>query len=109
MDKTNKELSQKFEAYSIMGKERMYNMIKCTNMQQAVNRINTFINNSKRKNIEIFFKYGFYLKLSKIIDNNNRLFLDIHTAGFDGKLPFLEAIDWIKWTLLDYQGNEILD
>lgn len=82
--------------------------MKCKTMSSAINNINKFLNNPKKKTIIVYYnEYGLYLKILKIFDKNN-LFLEIHTSGFDGKLSFKEAIEWIKMELLDSKVNGFL-
>ena len=63
--------------------------------------------NSKNRKKEIFFGDGYFLSVKKRI-KKGELFLEIHTSGYDGTLAFSEAIDWIKWTLIDYKSNNII-
>ena len=40
--------------------------------------------------------------------DNGVCYLDISTSGYDGHLTQADAIEWIKWTLLDYESNGYL-
>ena len=70
---------------------------------QDFNSFLTSIANEK----EFRFKDGFYLKVKKHIKNGLQ-FLEIHTSGYDDTLKIADAIEWIKWTVLDYQANGIM-
>lgn len=62
-------------------------------------------NTTKEK--EFRFKDGFFLKVKKRIKKGVQ-YLEIHTSGYDDTMEIKEAIEWIKWTLLDYQANGII-
>lgn len=72
----------------------------------AIKRINDFLRSSKR-DYELRFKDGFFVKLKKHVKNKES-FLEIHTSGYDDTLPIKEAIEWLQWTLYDYKANGIL-
>ena len=71
----------------------------------AVRAINAYLT-GKGKTIDIKFSAGFYMRLKKRIIRGAQ-FLEIHTSGYDGTLPINDALEWIKWTLLDYRANNI--
>lgn len=75
-------------------------------MKEAVEQINKFLSNTVQGK-ELRFKDGFFLKLKKHVKDGKQ-FLEIHTSGYDDTLEIKEALEWIKWTLFDYQANCIL-
>ena len=75
-------------------------------MEKTVKNINDFLK-SGRKTTELKFKYGYFLKIKKNISGDRKT-LDIHTPGYDGEMEIKEALDWILWTLLDYNANGLL-
>lgn len=75
-------------------------------MKEAVEQINKFLSNTVQEK-ELRFKDGFFLKLKKHVKDGKQ-FLEIHTSGYDDTLEIKEALEWIKWTLFDYQANCIL-
>ena len=77
------------------------NIIK--SIDKATEIINNFLKSNK-KEIEIRLDDGLFLKVIKHI-NDNKKDLEIHTSGFDGTLEAKEAIDWIKWELIDLKAN----
>lgn len=78
--------------------------VKC--MEKYIEKINKFLNAST-KSLNLRFKDGMFMELKKHVKSGNR-FLEIHTSGYDGMLEISEALDWIKWTLLDYSANGFL-
>lgn len=74
--------------------------------EEIINILLDFFNSKHRKK-EIFFGNGYFISIQKRI-KKGAAFLEIHTSGFDGTLPVDEAIDWIKWTLIDYKSNNII-
>lgn len=77
------------------------NIIK--SIDKAAEIINNFLTSNK-KETELRFVDGLFLKIKKHIDSNKKE-LEIHTSGYDGTLEVKEAIDWIKWELIDYKAN----
>ena len=77
------------------------NIIK--SIEKAIDKTNSFLASDK-KEIELRFVDGLFLKIKKHIDSNKKE-LEIHTSGYDGTLEVKEAIDWIKWELIDYKAN----
>lgn len=57
----------------------------------AMKRINEFLKSSKRE-YELRFNDGFFVKLKKHIKNKEQ-FLEIHTSGYGDTLPAYEAIE----------------
>ena len=66
-------------------------------------KINEFLAGSKTE-IILRFAYGYYIKLKKHI-KKSAPYIEIHTSGYDDTLPAKEAIEWLKWELLDRAAN----
>lgn len=80
------------------------NIIKSFN--QALEITNKFLTSNK-KEVELRFQDGLFLKVIKHIKDNKQE-LEIHTSGYDGTLEVNEAIDWIKWELMDLKANRVI-
>ena len=80
-------------------------MIK--SITEAANRINDFLK-SKHTSISLRFREGYYITLKKHIKGAEQ-YLEIHTSGYDDTLSIDEAINWLKWELLDRKANGILE
>ena len=76
------------------------------NINEIVKSINVFLNNTTKEK-EMLFKKGQYLKLIKHTKKGKK-FIEIHTSGYDDILEIEEAIEWIKWELLDLQANNFI-
>ncbi len=72
----------------------------------VVETINKFLLSAKRE-IELQFEGGFFMKLKKHTQNGSN-FLEIHTSGYDETLPMEKAIEWVKWELYDCKANGII-
>lgn len=75
-------------------------------MESVINELNKFLS-SKYTEKDFLFSEGFFLKLKKHIKKGIP-FLEIHTSGYDDTLEATEALEWIKWTLFDYEANGIV-
>ena len=75
-------------------------------MHDIMKSVISFIQSANAEK-EWIFKNGMYLKLKKQADKGV-CYLDISTSGYDGQLEQEDAIEWIKWTLLDYESNGYL-
>ena len=75
-------------------------------METIIQDINKFLQNTVKEK-EFTFNDGCFLKLKKHIKKGVP-FIEIHTSGYDDILEANEGIDWIKWTLFDYQANGII-
>lgn len=75
-------------------------------INDVAKEIDNFLNSGK-KEIEVLFGNGFFIKLKKR-SKSKIPHLEIHTSGFDGVIELEEAIDWISWELLDCKANNIL-
>lgn len=75
-------------------------------MNTIIQDFNKFLQNTTKEK-EFHFKDGFFLKVKKHIKKGTQ-FLEIHTSGYDDTLEMKEAIEWIKWELIDLQANEII-
>ena len=80
------------------------NIIK--SIEKAIDKTNSFLASDK-KEIELRFVDGLFLKVRKHITENKQE-LEIHTSGFDGIMEIKEAIEWIKWELIDLKANGII-
>ena len=80
------------------------NIIK--SIKKSVEQTNNFLTSDK-KEIELRFVDGLFLKIRKHITENKQE-LEIHTSGFDGIMEIKEAIEWIKWELIDLKANGII-
>lgn len=80
------------------------NVIKSIN--KTANIINKFLTSDK-KEIELKFIDGLFLKIIKHITEDKQE-LEIHTSGYDGIMESKEAIEWIKWELLDLKANGVI-
>ena len=78
-----------------------------TGITEAANKINEFLK-SKHASVSLSFREGYYITLKKHI-KDDKPYLEIHTSGYDDTLPIDEAIDWLKWELLDRKANGILE
>lgn len=76
-------------------------------MGNIIADFNKFLKSTVREKV-FTFKDGFFLQLKKHT-KNGKIFLEIHTSGYDDMLEISEAIEWIKWTLFDYKANGIID
>ena len=81
-------------------------MTKTISFEQAASGINEFLT-SNEKSFEMRFNGGFFIKLKKHIKSGNP-FLEIHTSGYDDTLSAAEAIEWLKWELIDRRANGII-
>ena len=72
-------------------------------IEQATNEINQFLKSDKI-DAEMRFVQGYFIKLRKHI-KNGLPFLEIHTSGYDDTLTVTEAIEWLKWELIDRRAN----
>ena len=72
-------------------------------IEQAANEINQFLK-SKKTDVEMRFVQGYFIKLKKHI-KEGLPFIEIHTSGYDDTLTATEAIDWLKWELIDRRAN----
>lgn len=73
---------------------------------KAVENVDSFlVSNANKK--EIRFPDGFYLEIIKHFSEQGHE-LEVHTSGYDGSMEISEALDLIKWTLIDYRANGIL-
>ena len=72
-------------------------------IEQATNEINEFLKSDKM-DTEMRFVQGYFIKLKKHI-KTGLPFIEIHTSGYDDTLPASEAIDWLKWELVDRRAN----
>jgi hypothetical protein len=72
-------------------------------IDEAADKINEFLAGSKTE-IILRFAYGYYIKLKKHI-KKSAPYIEIHTSGYDDTLPAKEAIEWLKWELLDRAAN----
>lgn len=75
-------------------------------MNTIIQDFNKFLNNTVKEK-EFRFKDGFFLKIKKHVKKGVQ-FLEIHTSGYDDTVEIKEAIEWIKWELIDLQANEII-
>lgn len=80
------------------------NVIK--SISKSADKINSFLISDK-KEIELNFIDGLFLKVIKHATDDKQE-LEIHTSGYDGVMEVQEAIDWIKWELIDLKANSIL-
>lgn len=74
-----------------------------TTIEQATDKINSFLKSNSLET-EIRFTRGYFIKLKKHI-KKGLPFLEIHTSGYDDTLTATEAIDWLKWELIDRRAN----
>ena len=72
-------------------------------IEQAANEINEFLKSNKM-DTEMRFVQGYFIKLKKHI-KKGLPFIEIHTSGYDDTLTASEAIDWLKWELVDRRAN----
>ena len=72
-------------------------------IEQAINEINEFLKSNKM-DTEMRFVQGYFIKLKKHI-KKGLPFIEIHTSGYDDTLTASEAIDWLKWELVDRRAN----
>ena len=72
-------------------------------IEQATNEINEFLKSNKM-DTEMRFVQGYFIKLKKHI-KKGLPFIEIHTSGYDDTLTASEAIDWLKWELVDRRAN----
>ena len=72
-------------------------------IEQAINEINEFLKSNKM-DTEMRFVQGYFIKLKKHI-KKGLPFIEIHTSGYDDTLTATEAIDWLKWELVDRRAN----
>ena len=72
-------------------------------IEQATNEINEFLKSNKT-DTEMRFVQGYFIKLKKHI-KKGLPFIEIHTSGYDDTLTASEAIDWLKWELVDLRAN----
>jgi hypothetical protein len=72
-------------------------------IEQASSEINQFLKSNKT-DVEIRFVQGYFIKLKKHI-KKGLPFLEIHTSGYDDTLTVTEAIEWLKWELIDRRAN----
>ena len=72
-------------------------------IEQATNEINRFMK-SNETDTEMRFVQGYFIKLKKHI-KKGLPFIEIHTSGYDDTLTASEAIDWLKWELVDRRAN----
>ena len=72
-------------------------------IEQATNEINQFLKSDKI-DAEMRFVQGYFIKLRKHI-KKGLPFIEIHTSGYDDTLTASEAIDWLKWELVDRRAN----
>ena len=72
-------------------------------IEQASSEINQFLKSNKT-DVEIRFVQGYFIKLKKHI-KKGLPFLEIHTSGYDDTLTATEAIEWLKWELIDRRAN----
>jgi len=77
-----------------------------TSINKSLEQINTFLSSNK-KEVELRFKDGLFLKIVKHIKGSKQE-LEIHTSGYDGTMEVKEAIEWIKWELLDLNANGVI-
>lgn len=75
-------------------------------MNTIIQDFNKFLQNTTKEK-EFRFKDGFFLKVKKHIKKGVQ-FLEIHTSGYDDTLEIKEAIEWVKWELIDLQANGII-
>ena len=75
-------------------------------IEQATNEINEFLKSNKVET-EIRFAHGYFIKLKKHI-KRGLPFIEIHTSGYDDTMTAAEAIEWLKWELLDSRANGII-
>lgn len=75
-------------------------------MTDTANKINDFLKSSK-KEIDLRFKHGYYIRLKKHTVNGNP-FVEIHTSGYDDTLTLTESINWLLWELIDRDANGML-
>lgn len=75
-------------------------------MKAIIQDFNKFLNNTVKEK-EFRFNDGFFLKVKKHTKNGVK-YLEIHTSGFDDTMEITEAIEWIKWELIDLQSNGII-
>lgn len=80
---------------------------KITSINQATDNINKFLAGNKTED-ELRFPYGYFIKLKKHIRGGHP-YIEIHTSGYDDTLPATEAIDWLKWELLDREANGVFE
>ena len=72
-------------------------------IEQATNEINRFLKSNKM-DTEMRFVQGYFIKLKKHI-KKGLPFIEIHTSGYDDTLTASEAVDWLKWELVDRRAN----
>ena len=72
-------------------------------IEQATNEINEFLKSNKT-DTEMRFVQGYFIKLKKHI-KKGLPFIEIHTSGYDDTLTTSEAIEWLKWELVDRRAN----
>ena len=70
-------------------------------------KIQAFIENNNYNEYEVRLKDGYFIYLKKIPFEGS-IMIDIHTPGFDGMMQTNEAIEWLRWTLYDYEANGLL-
>lgn len=80
---------------------------KITSINRAADEINKFLNGAKT-DCELRFSYGYFIKLKKHI-RSGKPFIEIHTSGYDDTLPADEAVDWLKWELIDREVNGVFE
>ena len=85
----------------------MTNKKRITSIEQASDDINKFLCGDRTED-ELRFPYGYFIKLRKHI-RGGRPYIEIHTSGYDDTLPANEAIDWLKWELLDREANGVFE
>lgn len=74
-----------------------------TSAEKISNDINQFLI-SQETTFEMRFGHGYFIKLKKHI-RSGKPFIEIHTSGYDDTLPADEAVDWLKWELIDREAN----
>ena len=79
------------------------NIIK--SISKSADKINNFLTSDK-KEIELRFIDGLFLKIIKHTTEDKQE-LEVHTSGYDGIMEGKEAIEWIKWELIDLKANGI--
>ena len=72
-------------------------------IEQALNKINEFLK-SNNLETELRFAHGYFIKLKKHI-KKGLPFIEIHTSGYDDTLNAADAVEWLKWELIDRRAN----
>lgn len=112
-DNKDISLSELFDTFSAEGARNRYikgakfmNKNTVVFFDIAVKKVNSFLKSSTYK-LEMNFIDGFFLYLKKH-KKGSEYFMEIHTSGYDDTLPAVEAVDWIKWELINRRANGIL-